>query len=279
MTQTLFLAWQDPQRRRWYRIGRLRSTQRRFIFVYTQGALEAQVEAGFSALSAFPELRGVYTSEELFALFSNRLLRPSRPEYKQYLEWLSVPESQADPIAILARSGGQRVTDTLEVFPCPERLPTGEYELHFLIHGLSHMPEGSATRAEDLKVGERLLLMRDFQNPKDKATLALRTSESYLGDMFLVGYCPRYLTGDIVKLMEEEGNTPTVLVERVNPVPAPIQFRILCKVLMKWSDTFHPFSGTEYQPIVRAEVEESSESSYPHCPLGVAAQGASGRWS
>src|SRR5436305_795199 len=134
MTKTLFLAWQDPQRRRWYPIGRLRSTQRRFIFVYTRGALEAQLQANFAPLSAFPDLRGVYTADELFPLFGNRLLRPSRPEYKQVLQWLSVPESDADPIAILARTGGQRVTDTLEVFPCPDRLDSGEYELHFLVH-------------------------------------------------------------------------------------------------------------------------------------------------
>jgi hypothetical protein len=253
MNRTLFLAWQDPQKRRWHPIGRLTSNGRRFLFVYTRGALDAQQTGQFSPLSSFPDLRGVYQSSELFPLFTNRLMRASRPDYSKFLEWLSVPKATATPFAILARSGGQRVTDTLEVFPCPDELPEGNYETWFFLHGLSHVPNESITRAERLATGEPLLVMWDFQNPQDPDALALRTAEKYAGDMHLVGYCPRYLRGEILRLMTNGDNPPTVTVEHVNASPAPIQFRVLCRLRMSWAPGFRPFNGPEYQPLVRVE--------------------------
>jgi len=117
--RTLFLAWQDPKSRRWYPVGRLASSNQLYSFQYTKGAEQAAA-AGFQPLASFPELRTIYVSEHLFPLFTNRILPHSRPEYGDYLKWLSVPPSERDPVVILSRSGGQRVTDTLEVFPCPE---------------------------------------------------------------------------------------------------------------------------------------------------------------
>jgi len=221
-----------------------------FVFSYTKGALEARQGAGFQPLPSFPEFDRIYISRELFPLFSNRSLPQSRPEYKQYLDWLCVQETEADPVAILSRSGGQRVTDTLEVFPAPTKSHTGQYELHFLVHGLSHMPAESAVRVERLTRGERLLIMWDVQNPSDNLALALRTAEIFERDMFLVGYCPRYLRGDIIETMKQGGITPIVTVERVNRSPAPLQFRLLCELIMPSVEGFTPFSTDEYTPLV-----------------------------
>ncbi|MEA5576442.1 hypothetical protein [Anabaena sp. UHCC 0451] len=41
-----------------------------------------------------------------------------------------------------------------------------------------------------------------------------------------------------------------VQVEKVNPVPAPLQLRLLCTLTAKWHDDFPPFSSQEYQPII-----------------------------
>ncbi|MGH9608918.1 MAG: HIRAN domain-containing protein [Bryobacteraceae bacterium] len=256
MTHTLFLAWQDPQRRQWYPIGRLSSTGGLFRFVYTHGALIAEQKGRFAPLAAFPDLRAVYQSDELFPLFANRLMRASRPDYPLLLKWLDIPEADAMPFTVLVRSGGQRVTDTLEVFPYPEKLPDDSYQICFFLHGLSHMPPESARRAEGLTAGERLLILRDFQNPDDPDALLLRTSEKYPRDMHLVGYCPRFLSNEIGRLMASGNNPPCVTVERVNPPPAPIQFRILCRLRMKWTPGFQPFDSTEYQPLVRAEENQ-----------------------
>jgi hypothetical protein len=247
--RTLFLAWQDPKSRQGYPVGRLDSSNQLYSFRYTKGAEQAATAAGFQPLASFPELRTVYVSEQLFPLFTNRVLRQSRPEYGDYLKWLSVPASERDPVVILSRSGGQRVTDTLEVFPCPEETEAGEYHVHFLAHGLRHMPDSSADRALALKTGEQLLAMRDIQNPQDPDAIALRTAETFERDMYLIGYCPRYLRADLIRLLDS-GRSPTITVERVNYPPAPLQFRVLCKAVMTWSEGFTPFSTPEYEPIV-----------------------------
>ena len=260
---TLFLAWQDPTRRRWYPIGRLTSTAGElYTFAYTKGAEEARQGAGFQPLASFPELSTAYVSEQLFPLFANRLLTQARPEYQEYLEWLSVPASERDPVAILARSGGRKVTDSLEVFPCPERNANGDYYIHFLLHGLSHTPETSVERASRLNLGEQLLVMRDFQNPKDPDALALRTAETVERDIYIVGYIPRYLRGDILKLIQLKA-MPQIFVERVNPSPAPVQFRVLCRAIMPWPEGFEPFSGSEYEPLVPEAAARASQILLP----------------
>ena len=59
--QTLFLAWQDPNSRSWFPIGRLTFDGARYKFVYTQGVEEAQQKCSFAPLSSFPHLEKVYT--------------------------------------------------------------------------------------------------------------------------------------------------------------------------------------------------------------------------
>lgn len=106
MTRTIFLAWQDPLKRHWYPVGRLSSNDRRFLFVYTGGAIEAQKTGRFSLFATFPDLHGLYQSETLFPLFANRLMPASRPDFPKFLEWLNVSDTGAAPLVILARSGG-----------------------------------------------------------------------------------------------------------------------------------------------------------------------------
>lgn len=246
----LFLAWQDVTGRLWYTVGRLTAEGGKYQFVYTKGALEAHEKGGFQPLQSFPDLYEVYNSDQLFPLFSNRLLSPSRPDYHSFVEWLNVGDNDVHPMVLLARSGGKRVTEMLEVFPSPEDNGTGEYQIYFFVHGLSHAAQASMDRALTLERGEQLLLMHDLQNPRDPEALLLRTAEKQPNDMFLMGYCPRYLLRDVHTLVREGRRLPTVTVERVNRPPAAIQFRLLCKMILKGPEEFHPFSDGVYQPLM-----------------------------
>lgn len=247
--KTLFLAWQDTSGLRWFTIGRLTLNATTYEFVYTNGALEAKREAGFQPLPSFPNLYEVYRSEELFPVFSNRLISPTRPDYGAFVDWLSLRDFERQPMAILARSGGKRMTDLLEVFPFPDDDGTGVYQVYFFVHGLSHAAPASIERALQLETGEELLLMHDLQNPRDPEALSLRTAETEPGDMYLMGYCPRYFLPDIRKLMKVNRDLPSVNVEKVNKPPAPLQFRLLCRMTMKWPRDFQPFSDYTYQPL------------------------------
>lgn len=242
--KTLFLAWQDPKSRSWFPVGRLTFDGKHYQFVYTQGATDAQAKFGFQLLYSFPELNKVYTSVELFPLFSNRLMRPSRPDYKNYIEWLNIPEHEDEPITILSRSGGRKVTDNYEVFPCPEPDENGLYQIHFFAHGLRHLPPSATERINQLKPDELLYLAHEFQNPYDPCALLLCTNDHHI-----VGYCPRYIVDDVFKLKNKNPELVKVQVERVNPVPTPLQLRLLCNMTAEWHDEFRPFSSREYQPI------------------------------
>jgi hypothetical protein len=242
--KTLFLAWQDPTSRRWFPVGRLTFDGEMYTFAYTQGAKEAQDKYDFNLVYSFPDLNKVYTSTELFPLFYNRMMQSSRPDYKDYIQWLNIPENEDDPIAILSRSGGRKVTDHYEVFPCPEPDENGLYYIHFFAHGLRHLPPSATERINQLQNQEILYLANEFQNPYDNRALLLCTE-----DRHIVGYCPRYIVDDVFKLNNHKKPTK-VRVERVNPVSAPLQLRLLCNITADWDDDFHPFSSQEYQPIL-----------------------------
>ncbi|MBW4623286.1 MAG: hypothetical protein KME17_28500 [Cyanosarcina radialis HA8281-LM2] len=241
----LFLAWQDSKTRHWFPIGQLTFDGQNYNFVYTHGVKKAQAESNFQLLHSFPNLERVYTSSELFPLFSNRLMRPSRPDYQDYIQGLNIPQNEDDPIAILARSGGRKATDTLEVFSCPESNSNGLYHVHFFVHGLRYMPECSIQQVEHLQPEDRLYVTQDFQNPFDSKALLLRTEQRHN-----LGYCPRYLAADICEVLKQNPESVCVKVERVNPAPTPIQFRLLCNMTARWNSDFSPFSSEDYQPIV-----------------------------
>jgi hypothetical protein len=197
----------------------------------------------FKPLPSFPDLSKVYTSQKLFPLFSNRVMPRSRPDYPEFVEWLNIPKHEDDPIALLARSGGKRVTDKFEVFPCPEPDENGRYHIHFFAHGLRHIGKPTIERINGLQVGELLYLSHDSQNPDDSSALLLCTK-----DHWIVGYCPRYLGGDILKIISQDQELVRVEVDRLNQPPTPRQFRLLCKMTTDWGD-FRPFSSQMYQPV------------------------------
>lgn len=250
--RTVYLAWQDPFQRRWYPIGRLTREDAFFRFEYVQGALQAMREVGFEPIISFPEFGEIYLSEKLFPLFQNRIMAPSRPEYRDYLSWLDVSVQEAEPLLLLGRSGGHRATDTFRVFPVPEVTENQRYQTRFFVHGLPYMPEAAQKRALSLAGGERLLLMHDFQNEQDDRALLLRSVGDERGeDITAIGYCPRYLVDDLQALMAIPSSRASirVTVVRVNPPPAPSQVRVLCSLEAHCPAGFVPLAAELFQPL------------------------------
>jgi hypothetical protein len=242
--KTLFLAWQDPNDRSWFPVGRLTFESEMYTFVYTRGAENATQDNGFEPLYSFPDLHRVYQSEALFPLFANRVMRPSRPDYNDYIEWLNIPQHSDDSITILSRSGGKKATDHFEVFPCPEPDENGRYHIHFFLHGLRHRQQAAIERVNTLNAHEHLYIMYDMQNSHDPLALALRTNDEHL-----IGYCPRYLVEDIHKLLGKEPQRVKVHVEQVNLAPAPIQLRLLCSITAEWPTDFRPRGHQRHRSI------------------------------
>ena len=239
--KVLYLAWQDPESRQWYPVGKLSSDEAIYRFVYTKGAT---LSKNFLPFGSMRDLYAEYKSRDLLPLFANRIISKKRLEYRDFLNWLDLREGEADPLVVLARTEGVRETDSLTVFPCPEPDQEGKYVVHFFSHGIRYLPDDARIRIGKLRGGDRLYLMLDPQNRYDGCAIALRTGDPTT----IVGYCPRYISCDFLEILENNPDAVRVEVKRVN-ADAPIQLRLLCTLTADWPDNFRPCSGEEYQEL------------------------------
>ena len=101
----------------------------------------------FKPFPGMLDLDAVYVSSELFPLLANRVLARSRPEYEAFLTWGGFdPDAPPDPLALLGITEGLRQTDSVEVFPCPQKDADGCYLNKFFLHGVRWMPPAARER-------------------------------------------------------------------------------------------------------------------------------------
>lgn len=247
--KSLFLAWQAPsdsaQSRAWFPIGRLDAdaTASRFRFRYTRGALNAEENVGFAPLLAFPDFRADYESSELFPLFKNRVLSSKRMDFEQYIRWLDLERSEADPISILSVSGGERVTDNLEVFPKVTADAEGNFHVRFFLHGLRHLGAAASKRAAKLEVGEELRILVELNNPATRLAVPLLTT-----DYRMVGWAPRYLVEDLIGCVPQ-APAISARVARINADEAPLNQRYLIDYAGRAAPGKQPMSTPEFTPL------------------------------
>lgn len=239
---TLFLAWRQPAARGWP-VGCLSRAGTEFVFTYTRGALSA-AQAGFRPLPSFPDFHEAYVSSELFPLFANRLPPKTRPDHGDFVEWLDLGRGESDPLVLLAASGGRRETDMFEVFPAPRRNAAGRYAASFFVHGLRHYPAAEEA-ARGLRPGDPVILQAEPQNPVDPRAVRVLT----IVHETLLGFVPRYLCADVHELLASDPQAVRTTVRRVNPPPAPAQFRVLCSVEAPWPAGFQPLSSPDFEPL------------------------------
>ncbi|WPU22475.1 HIRAN domain-containing protein [Cedecea neteri] len=240
---SVYVAWQAPDTHDWHVVGNLQSRKAEYVFNYTKGALTS---SKFTKFSGMNDVKETYVSEDLFPLFKNRLLSPRRPEYPKFIHWLGLDDSNAEPIEILARSGGMRSTDQLQMFKRIEIGNDGKFEHFFFAHGLSYMPESANKRVSSLKAGDCLCLCLDVQNGYDKAAVIIRAENP----AEIVGFCPRYFANDIKSMLLDDASSIKLSVERISD-DAPHNYRLLCKVEGKVSQGFLKRMNTqeEFQPV------------------------------
>lgn len=243
---TLFVAWQAPDpTRAWFPIGRLDASSNRqdYVFQYTRGALKAHEQAGFEPLIAFPSFERRYEAHELFPLFRNRVLESNRKDFAEYLQWLDLDPANADPIEILSLTGGERQTDSLEVFPKVKKLQDGTVRCRFFLHGLRHVSPAARERAESLGEGESLQVAIEVNNPATTYAVQLQTT-----DCHLIGWAPRYLVDDLRAALLEH-STIKATVQRINRLGAPYARRVLVELRGGVPAAFEPMTSEEYRVV------------------------------
>nr|VFJ71190.1 MAG: HIRAN domain-containing protein [Candidatus Kentron sp. FW] len=235
----LYVGWQNPETRRWYTIGCLVKRNERYQFNYTKGALDASKASpsSFQYLERMKDPDKTYYSDKLFPLFANRLLNKSRPEYPEYLTWMSVDEDTGE-LELLARSGGRRATDQFCIYPKVEPNEKGEIVLYFFSHGIRYLKNTEQEKIEHLKPGDTLQLTPE-NNDHDSYALSLETESSVR-----IGYCPRYLNQGLRRISGQ--SLISLVVEKVNP-DAPLQFRLLCKAVFASREGFDLYAADEHE--------------------------------
>ena len=244
---TLFVAWQAPApTRAWFPIGRLDAeSDHSFLFRYTLGALDAEKSSGFRPLVSFPKFEGRYESHELFPLFKNRVLDPSRKDFAEYLGWLDLdPSKHVDPIEILGLTGGERQTDSLEVFPKIVKESDRSFSCRFFLHGLRHVSVAAREKVNDLTPGSPLQIAVELNNPVGGLAIQLQTADGHM-----IGWAPRYLVRDLIDVINEHPEVSASVV-RVNEFGAPLARRILIELKGRLPVNFEPMSSAQFQLIV-----------------------------
>ncbi len=242
--KTLFLAWQSPETRAWFPVGRLEADeyQSKYVFQYTQGVDKAKLE-GFHPMSSFPDFSRRYESSELFPLFKNRVLASTRRGFQEYLRSLDLDISSVDLLDILAVTGGERQTDSLEVFPKLEKTKDSIFTCRFFLHGLRYCHESVRERILALEAGESLGILLELNNPVTHLGIQFKTK-----DQLLLGWSPRYLVDDLIGAAVSYHHLEAKVVLN-NPEGTPLNRRVLVEMTGVLPDDYEPMSSTDFQII------------------------------
>jgi hypothetical protein len=214
------VVWQDPATRAFYEVGTLSDgdgEQARYTFRYWLPLPES-----FHPFPAFPNPDAVYESEQLFPFFATRVMSAQRPEYDEYLDALGLSRHDATPVEMLARTGGGRATDTVQLIPEPVDAGNGAVEQLFLASGVRY--QSADELIERLRPGDELLLRSEPDNEWDARALLLDAEERQP-----VGYVPGYLLDEIHKWLDG-GTEVRCFVERANAVDVHPHLRLLVRL-------------------------------------------------
>ena len=173
---------------------------------------------------------------------------PSRPDFKDYLRSLALPDS-ATPVDMLAVSGGYRTTDSYEVFPKLTKDAAGNFACRFFLHGGKYVNEAAQRCLDNLKEGEQLYVAVELTNPLGELALQVQTV-----DYHMIGWAPRYLAPDLVTVKAPGALDARVV--QINPMPVPSSQRVLIELRGKWSE-HEPMSGPDYQPLVESRSQST----------------------
>lgn len=258
----LYVAGQNAVSREWIPIAELREVSDGFELRYTRGA---QRLPGFSGLGRMQALDKVYHSRALFPFFANRLISKSRPDYYQYLRWIGLDGSPTAPLDMLGVTGGVRATDSYELIALPRQVGQ-TLELDFFPRGLRYQSAATIAQLVELNELDRVFLLKDVQNEKHPAALAIRTERPHV---LMVGYVPRYYCVGLNRLLDGVGTRVEAQIKRVNK-DAPMDMKLLISIRATIPKGFDVLADVEdFLPLNAALSEELSLEAISRTDLNI----------
>ncbi len=214
----LLVIWQEPSSRRLIKVARLTELYDGYRFEYLPGS----EDPSFEPLQSFPALDRTYWNAHLPAFFQNRVMSRQRASFPQYAQWLGLDPAVDAPFEVLARTGGERATDTFHIVEEPSVGPDGLTVIRFFASGLRHL-EGSDERLRRMGEGDLLYLRPEPDNPVNPRALLIDVHANEP-----IGWVPDWLLGDVHGL-RSEAEAAELIAEQIN-VEAPAHLRLLCRL-------------------------------------------------
>lgn len=201
----LVVVWRDPAQDARHLIGHLARTLGEIRFWYEQD-LSAAFSKGFKLLPEFPEHRveaSPYTERYLFALFAERIPSQARPDARAMLAGWGV-EHVDDQFEVLARSGGIRATDRIELVEYRRDDDELMAPLEFRVASRRHLDDPAP-----LSIGDEVRLTREPTNDYDpRATIVDRSGRH-------AGYVPRPYVPMFARLLDAGVEVEAKVVRRL----------------------------------------------------------------
>ena len=171
----IFLCWRPKVGERRIKVGVLHQSSNGITFSYTQEAIMAAENSGFTPYAGFPNLNETYTKNVL-EIFSQRLTRSERPDIEKYYNfWRIAPEYRNDKLYLLAKTQGLLASDMFEFLA--DYNPVRGLDFVSEVSGLSHTKLSS----DFLTSGDILEYKREPENKQDKYAIALYKGKKKVG--------------------------------------------------------------------------------------------------
>ena len=231
----LLVTRRDPETRQYQCVGFLSQVDGLYRFSYLRSLVN---DAAFRPLPGFPEVARVYEGRRLFPVFAERVMSPRRPDLPTVMEALGLALN-AEPFEVLARSGGRRVGDTIELVPVPVPNADGAITVDYFVHGVRHMTPEAQARITNLRAAERLRLVAEPDNAvESRAVLVTDTDNLRLG----------YVPTPLLDLLHDMDN-PQATVLRANSPRVGFHFRLLVRMSGSLGAGGSPFTGPEWDTV------------------------------
>lgn len=188
----LFVIWSEPSKGGRHVIGHLERTGGEFRFWY-EADLDKAFACGFALLPQFPEQPDgtrAYVERYLFPLFAERIPSAARSDAKRMMDAWGV-EHPDDQFEVLAKSGGIRATDRLELAEYRADDDGLTRPLEFRVASRSRIDPAP------LAVGDAVTLRAEPDNPVDRYAVMVDSKGR------CAGYVPRQYTRFVGRLIEQ----------------------------------------------------------------------------
>jgi hypothetical protein len=176
-------------------------------------------------LFSLSPLDRIHVSHQVPSMYGRRMSLDRPLEMEWYAPYLGLSADNIDPIAHVARTGGYRASDRLDIFPEVQPDADGSYRFYFGLQEL-YLPDVYEYLTSSILVGDAIV-------SKDGEAIHQGVE---------IGYLPGYIRAHCQSYPERV----EIRVERVNPEAFYTSDKLLC---MARCQGFVPFASQEYQPI------------------------------